>query len=241
MVQVAMVRGGRRPSLQRGLHRCSRFVEDFGPRGGMTRRALLQAGGLGLLGLSLGSRASAGTEKSGAGQAKSVIFLYLSGGPSQFETFDPKPDAPVEIRGSFKPIATRSSRRPHLRASAEDGRHRRPARLRPLHVHQRSEPRIGRLLGEHRLQICRAEHARRASDRLADAGVGGEDAAAEHARAVQLGDAAGADHREPRHLSAGPERRFPRPALGPGDSEVRPGLARLQDRRPRPSPTTCRA
>jgi hypothetical protein len=41
------------------------------------------------------------------GRAKSVIWLYLSGGPSQYETFDPKPDAPVEIRGSFRPIATR--------------------------------------------------------------------------------------------------------------------------------------
>ncbi|MFO1001583.1 MAG: DUF1501 domain-containing protein [Planctomycetaceae bacterium] len=40
------------------------------------------------------------------GRAKSVIYLYLSGGPSQYETFDPKPDAPAEIRGSFKPIST---------------------------------------------------------------------------------------------------------------------------------------
>lgn len=40
------------------------------------------------------------------GRAKNVIYLYLSGGPSQYETFDPKPEAPVEIRGSFKPIST---------------------------------------------------------------------------------------------------------------------------------------
>jgi hypothetical protein len=40
------------------------------------------------------------------GRAKNLIYLYLSGGPSQYETFDPKPDAPVEIRGSFKPIST---------------------------------------------------------------------------------------------------------------------------------------
>ncbi len=40
------------------------------------------------------------------GQAKSVIFLFLQGGPPQHETFDPKPDAPVEIRGPFKPIST---------------------------------------------------------------------------------------------------------------------------------------
>lgn len=40
------------------------------------------------------------------GRAKRIIYLFLSGGPSQFETFDPKPEAPVEIRGSFKPIST---------------------------------------------------------------------------------------------------------------------------------------
>jgi hypothetical protein len=81
------------------------IFEDFGR--GMTRRALLAAGGLGLLGLPVTSRAKETTQKSGAGQARSVIFLYMSGGPSQYETFDPKPDAPVEIRGTFKPIATR--------------------------------------------------------------------------------------------------------------------------------------
>jgi hypothetical protein len=40
------------------------------------------------------------------GKAKNVIFLWLQGGPPQHETFDPKPDAPVDIRGPFKPIAT---------------------------------------------------------------------------------------------------------------------------------------
>ena len=40
------------------------------------------------------------------GKAKNVIFLWLQGGPPQHETFDPKPDAPAEIRGPFKPIAT---------------------------------------------------------------------------------------------------------------------------------------
>ena len=40
------------------------------------------------------------------GNAKNVIFLWLQGGPPQHETFDPKPDAPVDIRGPFKPIAT---------------------------------------------------------------------------------------------------------------------------------------
>src|SRR5262245_26668465 len=39
-------------------------------------------------------------------RAKSVIVLYLSGGPSQLDTFDLKPDAPEEIRGTFQPIRT---------------------------------------------------------------------------------------------------------------------------------------
>jgi len=39
-------------------------------------------------------------------KAKSVILLYMWGGPSQLETWDPKPDATMEIRGSFKPIRT---------------------------------------------------------------------------------------------------------------------------------------
>ncbi len=42
------------------------------------------------------------------GRAKSLIYLYLSGGPSQYETFDPKPEAPAEIRGVFCPINSRT-------------------------------------------------------------------------------------------------------------------------------------
>jgi len=41
-----------------------------------------------------------------AGRARSCILLFLSGGPSQYETFDPKPDAPSEVRGTFKPLRT---------------------------------------------------------------------------------------------------------------------------------------
>ena len=40
-------------------------------------------------------------------QAKSVILVWLDGGPTHYEMFDPKPDAPTEIRGSFKPISTK--------------------------------------------------------------------------------------------------------------------------------------
>ncbi|MBM4095948.1 MAG: DUF1501 domain-containing protein [Planctomycetes bacterium] len=71
---------------------------------GFTRRGAIGAGALAAAGLdSLG--AATGGDRS-FGRAKSLLYLFLNGGPSQYETFDPKPDAPVEIRGSFKPIAT---------------------------------------------------------------------------------------------------------------------------------------
>ena len=76
---------------------------------GTTRRQLLQAGGAGLLGLSL-PRVLAAEELRGAvaPRAKSVIFLFLFGGPSQLETFDLKPDAPSQVRGPFNPIPCRT-------------------------------------------------------------------------------------------------------------------------------------
>src|SRR3954471_11237518 len=91
---------------------------------GQTRREWLRVGGLSGLGLGLGQLLRAGSEANpvhaaspdsplvrgldGAtfGRAKSVIFLWLQGGPPQHETFDPKPEAPAEIRGEFRPIAT---------------------------------------------------------------------------------------------------------------------------------------
>jgi hypothetical protein len=78
---------------------------------GLSRRELIRVGGLSLLGLSLPDLARArqtGDDARGAsfGRAKNVIFLWLQGGPPQHETFDPKPDAPAEIRGEFNPIAT---------------------------------------------------------------------------------------------------------------------------------------
>jgi len=75
----------------------------------INRREWLRAGGLGCLGLSLPSLLQAKPPKSrdgSFGRAKSCILLFLSGGPPQHETFDPKPDAPLEIRGDFKSIPT---------------------------------------------------------------------------------------------------------------------------------------
>jgi hypothetical protein len=79
---------------------------------GFSRRELIRVGGLSLLGLSLPglvhARQTAEDSRAGTsfGKAKNVIFLWLQGGPPQHETFDPKPEAPAEIRGEFEPIAT---------------------------------------------------------------------------------------------------------------------------------------
>lgn len=83
-------------------------VTRFGPN----RRAILQAGVLGTLGFSLPmlwrrqASAESGATLPGFGRAKSCILLFMWGGPSQLDTFDMKPDAPDEIRGSFQPIET---------------------------------------------------------------------------------------------------------------------------------------
>ena len=76
----------------------------------MPRRSLLQVGGLSLLGLSADSLPSlcadeVGSEKKSSSK-RSVIYIFLSGGLSQHESFDLKPEAPDSIRGDFSPIAT---------------------------------------------------------------------------------------------------------------------------------------
>ncbi len=77
---------------------------------GLTRREVLRVGGLAALGLSLpellrGRQATA-AQPGRAGRARSCIILFLMGGPPQHSTWDPKPDAPAEIRGEFGPMAT---------------------------------------------------------------------------------------------------------------------------------------
>src|SRR5207244_13201981 len=82
---------------------------------GLMRREILEAGGLGFLGLTLaewfgvkGAVARAAARPADAtAREHSCIFIFLSGGPSHFETFDPKPTAPVEIRGPYGNIPTR--------------------------------------------------------------------------------------------------------------------------------------
>ena len=76
--------------------------------GGVTRRDFLQVGGLGTLGLSLSeflrmqSLLASSDHTSGPfGKAKSCILCFPYGSPPQHETFDPKPEAPDEIRGDY--------------------------------------------------------------------------------------------------------------------------------------------
>ena len=75
----------------------------------MNRRTFLQAGVLSPLGLGLGQALWLRSPARGAavnGKAKACILLFMTGGPAQQETFDPKPDAPEGIRGEFGPTAT---------------------------------------------------------------------------------------------------------------------------------------
>lgn len=80
------------------------------PRGhGWTRREFLRVGGL--AGLGIGARmgrlhAASGSLGPGFGRARSVILIYANGGQSQLELWDPKPDAPAEVRGEFRAIPT---------------------------------------------------------------------------------------------------------------------------------------
>ncbi len=84
-----------------------------GMDGLLTRRHLLRHCGLGLMGLSLPSylaQRADGMERkaegAGFGKARSCIVLFCWGGVSHLDTWDPKPNAPSEVRGAFKPIAT---------------------------------------------------------------------------------------------------------------------------------------
>src|SRR3954471_7160913 len=84
-----------------------------------SRRDLLRVGGAGILGMSLGSLLKLQSVQAGAqvasavgggpgwGKAKRVLMVYLQGGPSHLDLWDPKPDAAENIRSVFKPIGTK--------------------------------------------------------------------------------------------------------------------------------------
>jgi hypothetical protein len=74
---------------------------------GVSRRSFLRVGGLALGGLSLPQLLRAEVEAGGSARPhKAVIMVFLSGGPPHLDMVDLKPDAPVEVRGEFKPIRT---------------------------------------------------------------------------------------------------------------------------------------
>src|SRR5262245_19899086 len=86
-------------------HGCREFLHTQA----LTRREVLRVGGLSVLGLSLSALFAAQARASGErtqARARSCIFLFLTGGPSQFETFDPKPDAPADVRSMYNTIRT---------------------------------------------------------------------------------------------------------------------------------------
>ncbi len=80
---------------------CSEFF-----RSPLSRRQFLQVGALGTLGLTLPAALRAEAQSGLKVRARSVIFLHQFGGPAHQDTFDMKPEAPAELRGEFKPIAS---------------------------------------------------------------------------------------------------------------------------------------
>ena len=81
----------------------------------VSRRCAIQAGAVGILGLgsnhlnAIRAQAAPAEQQTVSGNAKRCIFIFLSGGLAQHESFDLKPDAPDTVRGEFKPISTRTT------------------------------------------------------------------------------------------------------------------------------------
>src|SRR5687767_11375957 len=103
VIAVALTVGDR--GSARVSHRC---VQEEHHR--LPRRGLLYAGGLSLFGATFADllrlQAEAAPSPRPLGKARAVIFIFQGGGPSQHETWDPKPDAPSDIRGDYNPIST---------------------------------------------------------------------------------------------------------------------------------------
>src|SRR5262245_24489148 len=80
---------------------------------GISRRDCLKFGLGGFVGAGLGDlssmrrTASAESTEAVTAKAKSCILIWLDGGPTHYETFDPKPESPNEVRGEFDPISTK--------------------------------------------------------------------------------------------------------------------------------------
>ena len=94
------------------LRRTLADSQDSHPRSGLSRREILQVGYSGLVGMGLSTLlaprpSNAETRPAPVPRAKAVLLIFLTGGPCQLDTFDPKPDAPSEVRGPFGTIATK--------------------------------------------------------------------------------------------------------------------------------------
>src|SRR5689334_25299714 len=90
------------------------------------RRTILQAGAVGLFGLGMGELEALRGSEERTPAARAVIYIFLSGGLAQHESFDLKPDAPAEVRGEFRPAATATPGLhlcEHLPGLAERSRH----------------------------------------------------------------------------------------------------------------------
>ena len=81
----------------------------------------------------------------------SCILIWMDGGPSHYETFDPKPGAPAEIRGKFGADRHQGPRRPVRRADEAARGDRRQARRRPVDPPRPGEPRRGQSLHDDRV------------------------------------------------------------------------------------------
>ena len=105
---MSLVGHGEQPGRAPGRF-LKRFSEHFG-RGGqgiesvVSRRDFLRVGGLSVVSLSVAEQAA--LARRGGAEGRSVILLLMSGGASQLETFDPKPEAPSGVRGPLKAIST---------------------------------------------------------------------------------------------------------------------------------------
>ncbi|MBN9516917.1 DUF1501 domain-containing protein [bacterium] len=110
-----------------------------------TRRSVLEAGTLGAFGLGLPALLARDSASGPAPRAKACIVLFMWGGPSHVDTWDPKPDAPREIRGEFASVATsvpglrisehfpRLAKLAHRYTVVRSMTHTDPAHLSPVH------------------------------------------------------------------------------------------------------------
>src|ERR1700719_4607129 len=98
---------GHRPTHHSSIPRDTRIgCEEFRRSLRMDRRSFLKAGILGTAGLSLADLLRLEAQAATPTRTTSVIILWMRGGPSHMDMWDPKPDAPVDYRGEFGTIPT---------------------------------------------------------------------------------------------------------------------------------------